>query len=76
MKQPRKLKKQPDLKKRLDAVRTVPEPDVSFTVTLPASVYRSLEVLAGGNVPAWVAQMLVEADESGLLDEDGAGETD
>lgn len=71
MKQPKKLRKQPDLKKRLDAVRTVPEPDVTFTVTLPADVYRSLEIVAGGNVPAWVAQMLIGVIEGDLLDEDG-----
>jgi hypothetical protein len=59
MKQPKKLKKKPDLKKRLDAVRSAPEPDISFTVTLPAHVFRSVEAVAGGNVPEWVAQMLV-----------------
>jgi hypothetical protein len=60
MKQPKKLKKKPDLKKRLDAVRSAPEPDVSFTVTLPAYVYRSVEAVASGNVPEWVAQMLID----------------
>lgn len=64
MKQPKKLRKRPDLKKRLDAVRTVPEPDVIFTVTLPADTYRSLETIAGAPVPAWVAQTLVEYVES------------
>lgn len=59
MKQPKKLKKQPNLKKRLDTVRTVPEPDVTFTVTLPADVYRALEVMANGDVAELVAEILV-----------------
>ena len=60
MKQPRKLKKKPDLKKRLDAVRSAPGPDVSFTVTLPAGVYRAIEAVASAPVSAWVTQMLVD----------------
>lgn len=73
MNQPKKLKKQkPDLKRRLDAVRAAPEPDIRFSVTIPADVYRALAATAGGDVGLWVAQMLVEAVEGGLLDEDGA----
>jgi len=59
LKQPRKLKKKPDLKKRLDAVRDAPEPDVSFSLTLPAYAYRAIESVATGNVPEWVTQMLI-----------------
>ena len=60
-KQPKKLKKRPNLKQRLDAVRTAPEPDVTFTVTLPADVYRALAAFASGDVSAWAAQLLAEA---------------
>lgn len=67
MKQPKKLKKKPDLKKRLDIVRTAPEPDISFTVTLPANVYRAVTASAGGNVPTWVAEMLIEYVEGEQL---------
>lgn len=76
MKQPKKLNKKPDLRKRLDAVRSAPEPDVSFSVTLPADIYHAIEAVASVPVGAWVAQMLVEAVEGGLLDEGegGAGE--
>src|SRR5690606_17617310 len=76
MKQPKKLKQRPNLKRRLDTVRTRPEPDVTFTVTLPAEVYRTLEGVAGGNVPAWVEQTLIEyvAGELRSDEIDGAGD--
>lgn len=70
MKQPRKLKKQPDLKKRLDAVRITPEQDVNFTITVQADIYRALEVIANGSVPEWVAQMLTEhVEHEGLMEQ-------
>lgn len=70
MKQPKKLKKQQDLKKRLETVRSTPESDINFTVTVSAQVYRALEVIAGGDVPAWVAQMLTQyVEHEGLMEE-------
>lgn len=71
MKQPKKLKKGPDLRKRLDAVRSAPEPDVTFTVTLPADVYRAVEAVAGGNLPAWIEQMLTDYVETEMTANEG-----
>lgn len=76
MSQPKKPTKRPDLKKRLDIVRSAPEPDVSVSVTLPADIYRAIEAVATVPVGAWIAQMLVEAVEGGMLDEGGTGDTE
>ena len=76
MKQPKKLRKQPDLKHRLESVEPTSAPDVTFAVTLPEAIYRAIEAMAGSDIEGWVRAVVIEAVEGEiasdeLLDENG-----
>ena len=46
---------------------------MTFSITLPATVYRAVESAAGGNLPEWIEQMLIEYVEVELPDTTGQG---
>ncbi len=57
------MKKQPDLKKRLDELRHEPEPPVEVALRLEADIYQKLQSLAlqeNLSVAAYIAERLHE----------------
>ena len=75
MKQPKKVKKQPDLKRRLEQAAPAQEEDVAVTILLPPSIVRSIEAIAGKDIAGWVRDMVVDVVEgeiaaNELLDEE------
>ncbi len=63
MKAPGKIRKQPDLKRRLEQVAPAQEQDVVVTVALPPSIYRAIEAMAGSDVEGWVRAVVIAAVE-------------
>ena len=60
-------KKQPDLKKRLDHIRSEPEAPVLITLALDADLYRALAVRAaesGQSLETFVAALLAAQVEA------------
>ncbi len=75
MNPPKKIRKQPDLKRRLEQVVPSQEQDVVVTVALPPSIYRAIEAMAGSDVEGWVRAVVIDAVEGEfaadeLLDQD------
>lgn len=75
MKPPKKIRKQPDLKRRLEEVAPTQEQDAVVTITLPPSIYRAIEAIAGSDIGEWVRAVVIDAVEGefaadALLDED------